>query len=221
MWACRLQLTICPFEALRTTGWHRVIHGADGTESDCVGYLWASTKFAISNVLCSTCFPVFTGQSISAGFAPLTDGVCTGRQTIERRLASPKVALGSEGIAAPPGRVAISGKTTMEVRSTEYKAMKAGICARRGRQPPAGLTPCSLNRAMISWFICWRSFISSCRSCTFAWSCLYFCWIFFCWGASVCMAVIERICFRVKGINTARTATVSKMIATPYEGIAV
>src|SRR5439155_21239226 len=160
------KLTICPFDAVRTTGWHLVIHDADGTAICWVGYLWASTKFAISNFLCSTWFPVFTGQSISAGFAPLTDGVCTGRQTIERRLAFQNVALGSEGIAAPPGRLAISGKITMDVRSTEYRAMNAGICAIKGKQPPAGLTPCSLNRAMISWFICWRSFISSWRSCT-------------------------------------------------------
>ena len=33
--------------------------------------------------------------------------------------------------------------TTIEVRRTEYRAMNAGIWAMSGRQPLAGLTPCS------------------------------------------------------------------------------
>src|SRR5437879_7988331 len=95
------------------------IHEAFSTFTVCAGYLCASTNDPIWKVFVTIVFPCLTGQSIRVGFGPLTVGDCCGRQTIERKLLFPKVAVGSAGIAAPPWSVAASGNTTIDVRRTE------------------------------------------------------------------------------------------------------
>src|ERR1017187_4771240 len=83
-----------------------------------------------------------------------------------------------------------------------YRMIKKGICRNRGRQPPAGLTPCCLYNAIISSFSFWRFSAP-----------LYFVCSFLISGCSRCMAIIDFVLFTVSGVSRSMMMTVSRAIA--------